>query len=62
MKIEIVGIKVGDPRSTARKTLDLNHENLDPAKNYYPSIGEKIGKAVHEVLKKSDFISIRRID
>ena len=49
MKIKIVGFKVGKGRPTANKTIkDVENTDLD--------------KVLMEVLEKSDFISIRRVE
>lgn len=62
MKIKIVGFQVGESRPTANRTVDI----LAPEESGYPdeviiSI-RNLGRAVYDVLAKSDFISIRRVD
>lgn len=73
MRIKIVGFKVGESRPTANRTIKgwpkeveaLLHggfltaafENFDVAK-----FDDRLGETVREVLEKSDFISIRRVN
>ena len=50
-EIKMIGFKVGKSRPTANKTIDLTKiSNI------------LLGDKLLEVLKKSDFVSIRRID
>lgn len=50
MKIKIIGFKVGLSRPTANITFNSQHKTET-----------ELGKKLIEVLKKSDFISIRRV-
>jgi len=54
MKIKIVGFKVGLPRPTYNKTLDLENDRK------LLTFG-KLGVEVAKALDKSDFLSIRRV-
>jgi len=59
MKIKIVGFKVGESRPTANRTYELIDKDdweIQLASQ------EELGVQVAEVLAKSDFISIRRVD
>lgn len=64
MKIKMIGFKVGQSRPTGNRTFSLPER---PAT--YPFsptelsiLDEKLGQALREVLGKSDFVSIRRIN
>jgi len=57
MKIKIVGFKVGESRPTANRTAKSGADFRGTATEY-----EKyVGAMLIEVLRKSDFISIRKV-
>lgn len=58
MKIKIIGFKVGQARPTANRTFNENPLVYRSKEAYW----ERLGEILVEVLAKSDFISIRRVD
>lgn len=59
MKVKIIGFKVGVSRPTYNKTIEIN--DLEVGKMVdIPQF--KVTFAVCEALRKSDFLSIRRVD
>lgn len=62
MKIKIIGFKVGQSRPTANRTVFAEFIDDESRTTFNCATSERIGVAVAQVLVKSDFISIRRVN
>jgi hypothetical protein len=64
MKLKIVGFKVGKSRPTVNKSFALRRDEVCPEVDAInvANFAEKVGRCIVEVIEKSDFISIRRVD
>ena len=60
MKIKIVGFKVGKSRPTANRTATVREFGEEDAVLHADL--ESLGSVVYATARKSDFISIRRVD
>jgi len=55
MKIKVVGFKVGKSRPTANRQFDTEANHAQPATRAFALL-------MFDILEKSDFVSIRRVD
>lgn len=64
MKVKLVGFKVGQSRPTSNRTVNIReafHKSLNVSVEHVKDM-TMLGRILIQVLEKSDFISIRRVD